>query len=183
MSNSDKDSLLGNKIAAAVLTAGLVFWAGNRIAEIFVPDEAPKTPAIPVAALAVAAAPVTAAAPAVSIETLLASADASKGQAVFSQQCSACHTITKGGAAGVGPNLYGIVGAKAFSQPGFTYSGAVASKAGTPWSFDALSDWLKAPNAFAPGTAMSFAGMKNDQTRADVIAYLNKSSDAPAKLP
>jgi len=183
MSNSDKDSLLGNKIAAAVLAAGLVFWAGNRIATVLVPDDAPKTPAIPVAALVVAAAPVAAAAPAVDITTLLASADAGKGQAVFGQQCSACHTITKGGAAGVGPNLYGIVGAKAFSAAGFTYSGAVSGKAGTPWTWQSLSDWLKGPNAFAPGTAMSFAGLKNDQTRADVIAYLNKSSDAPLKLP
>ena len=102
---------------------------------------------------------------------------------MFAQQCSACHTITKGGAAGVGPNLYGIVGAKAFSAAGFTYSDAVKSKAGAPWTADTLSDWLTAPNSFAPGTAMSFAGIKNDQTRADVIAYLNKSSDSPAKLP
>lgn len=184
MSKSGKDGLLGNKIGAAVLAAGLVFWGANRIAQVVVPDDAPKTPAIAVAALvpAAVAAPV-AAAPAVDIKVLLASADTTKGQAAFSQQCGACHSITKGGAAGVGPNLYGIVGAKAFSQAGFSYSSAVAGKAGLAWSFEALSDWLKGPNAYAPGTAMSFAGLRNDQTRADVIAYLNQNSDSPAKLP
>ena len=118
-----------------------------------------------------------------SIDALFASADLTKGQAVFQQECSACHSIAKGGHIGVGPNLYGIVGAKAFSVAGFTYSSAVQAKAGQPWTPDALSDWLKAPNSYAPGTAMSFAGIKNDQTRADVIAYLNKNSDSPAKLP
>jgi len=148
------------------------------------PLPAPTPADIKAASAAAAPAAASPAAPAApSIDTLFAGADVSKGQSVFAQQCSACHTITKGGAAGVGPNLYGIVGAKAFSAAGFTYSDAVKSKAGTPWTADTLSDWLTAPNTYAPGTAMSFAGIKNDQTRADVIAYLNKSSDSPAKLP
>ncbi|WP_298285726.1 cytochrome c family protein [Acidocella sp.] len=183
MSGSGKDSLLGNKIAAGLLTAGLIFWGANRIAHIFIPDDTPKTPAIAMTSLAPAA-PVAAAAPAqADFGADLANADIAKGQAVVAQQCSACHTLAKGAANGVGPNLYGVVQRKAFSAPGFGYSSAVSAKAGQPWTVDSLSDWLKAPNSFAPGTAMSFAGIKNDQTRADVIAYLNKNSDAPAKLP
>jgi cytochrome c len=184
MSGSGKDGLLGNKIAAGLLTAGLVFWGANRIAHVVIPDDTPKTPAIAMTSLATATPVVAAAAPTgVDFSTALANADIAKGQALVAQQCSACHTLTKGGANGVGPNLYGVLQHKAFSAPGFGYSSAVSAKAGQPWTPDSLSDWLKAPNSFAPGTAMSFAGIKNDQTRADVIAYLNKNSDAPAKLP
>jgi cytochrome c len=180
MSEAGKDSLLGNKIAAGLLTAGLIFWGANRIADILIPDDAPKTPAIKITGLVTAAAPVAVAA--VSIDTLFAGADIAKGGAVVAQQCSACHSVAKGGPAGVGPNLYGIVGAKAFSQAGFTYSSAVSGKAGLAWTPDLLSAWLQNPSAYAPGTAMSYAGIKNDQTRADVIAWLNQNSASPVKL-
>ena len=46
-----------------------------------------------------------------------------------------------------------------------------------------LSDWLQSPMTFAPGTMMAYPGIKNDQTRADVIAYLNNNSASPIKLP
>jgi cytochrome c len=70
-----------------------------------------------------------------------------------------------------------------FAKPGFTYSGAVTAKANGNWNADNLSAWLEDPQGFAPGTEMSYAGVKNTQTRADVIAYLNKNSDSPIKLP
>ena len=114
---------------------------------------------------------------------MFASADLAKGQAVVQQECAVCHTLTKGGATIVGPNLYGIVGEKAFSVPGFSYSAAVKSKAGVTWTPEVIADWLKDPQAYAPGTAMSFPGVKNEQTLADVVAYLNKNSDNPVKLP
>jgi cytochrome c len=141
-----------------------------------------------VQAASAASAPAAASAPggapaAPSIAPLFASADLAKGQALVAQQCAFCHTMTKDGANGVGPNLYGIVGAKSFSRAGFNYSSAAQGKAGTVWTADSLSDWLKSPAAFAPGTAMGYPGIKNDQTRADVIAYLNKNSDTPVKLP
>lgn len=117
------------------------------------------------------------------IDTLFAGADISKGQALVAQQCSSCHDVAKGGPAGVGPDLYGIVGAKMFSQPGFSYSAAVKAKAGGTWTAETLSDWLANPMAFAPGTMMAYPGIKNIQTRADVIDYLNKDSDHPTKLP
>jgi cytochrome c len=183
MSNSDKDSLLVNKIAAGVLTAGLVFWAANRLAEIFVSSEAPKTPVITLAALP-SAAPVMAVAGGLeSIIPLLAGADVAKGQAFVEQQCSSCHTVTQGGADGVGPNLYGVVGAKMFSHPGFSYSDAAKGKAGSSWDYNNLNAWLADPAHFVPNTAMSYAGIHNTETRADVVAYLRSLSASPLPLP
>ncbi len=184
MNKSGKDGLLGNKIAAGVLTAGLVLWGANRIAHIVMPDESPEKPAIQIAALP-SAAPAAATAPTgpESVLPLLASADIAKGQAFVQQQCSSCHTFTNGGANGVGPNLYGALGAPMFAHAGFTYSAAVKAKASGSWDFDKMNRWLYAPNDFAPGTGMSYAGIHNTQSRADVIAYLRTLSTRPLPLP
>jgi cytochrome c len=147
-------------------------------AEIKAASAAAAPPPAPTAASTPAGASAAA-----SIDTMFKTADIAKGQGVVAQQCSSCHSVDKGGAAGVGPNLYGIVGAKMFSQAGFSYSDAAKGKAGGTWTADNLSNWLADPNGYVPGTAMSYAGLKNPQTRADVIAYLNKNADAPTKLP
>jgi cytochrome c len=183
MSAKGKDSLLGNKIAAGLLTAGLIFWGANRIADIVVPDEAPKTPAIQLTGLQPAAAPVAAPSGPESILPLLASADVAKGQAFVQEQCAACHTLTQGGANGVGPNLYGVLGRPMFATAGFTYSDAAKGKAKGNWNYDAMNAWLSSPASFAPGTAMSYAGIHNTQTRADVVAYLRTLSATPLPLP
>ncbi len=183
MSQSDKDSLLVNKIAAGVLTAGLVLWGANRLADIFVSSEAPKEPAIALAALPNAAPVAVVASGPESIIPLLAGADVAKGQAFVAQQCAACHTVNSGGANGVGPNLYGVVGAKMFSAPGFSFSSAAKGKASGTWDYDNLNKWLAAPDKFVPGTAMSYAGIHNTQTRADVVAYLRTLSASPVPLP
>jgi cytochrome c len=182
MSATGKDSLLINKIMAGILTAGIAFWAANRIAAIVVPDEAPKVPAIKIAGLQTAAAPATPAGPA-SIIPLIATADVSKGQAFVAQQCASCHTVSQGGAAGVGPNLYGVLGGPMFAGAGFNYSDAVKAKAKGNWDYDKMGTWLADPASFAPGTAMSYPGIKNTQTRADVVAYLRTLSASPLPLP
>jgi len=183
MSNTDKDSLLTNKIAAGVLTAGLVLWGANRLAEVFVSGEAPKTPAITLTALPTAAPAAAVAAGLESIIPLLAGADVSKGSDFVSQQCSSCHTVTSGGADGVGPNLYGVVGGPMFAHAGFTYSDAAKGKAKGNWDYENMNEWLASPAHFDPGTAMSYSGIKNTQTRADVVAYLRTLSASPLPLP
>jgi len=183
MSERGKDALLVNKIAAGVLTAGLVFWAANRIADIVVPDDAPKTPAIRIAGMQTAAPPPAAGAGLPSIIPLLAAADVAKGSAFVQQQCSACHTLNAGGAAGVGPNLYGVIGGPMFAGSGFAYSAAVKAKAKGNWNYDNINAWLADPAGFAAGTAMSYAGIKNTQTRADAVAYLRTLSATPLPLP
>ncbi|HUM07438.1 MAG TPA: cytochrome c family protein [Acidocella sp.] len=183
MSKSGKDSLLGNKIAAGVLTAGLILWGANRIAHIVISDEAPEKPAIQLAGLAPAA-PVAATGGGLeSIIPLLASADIAKGQAFVQQQCAECHTLTQGGADGVGPNLYGVLGGPMFAHAGFAYSDAVKAKAKGNWDYDSMNAWLASPSSFASGTGMSYAGIKNTQTRADVVAYLRSLAASPLPLP
>ncbi|GAN79934.1 Cytochrome c2 [Acidocella aminolytica 101 = DSM 11237] len=184
MDKSGKDGLLGNKIAAGVLTAGLVLWGANRIAHSVMSDEAPEKPAIKIAALP-SAAPAQASKPAgpESILPLLAKADVAKGMAFVQQQCAACHTFTQGGANGVGPNLYDVVGAPMFAHTGFSYSAAVKAKAHGNWTYDEMNEWLYSPSNFAPGTGMSYPGIHNTQTRADVVAYLRTLSNRPVPLP
>jgi cytochrome c len=192
MNEKRRDRLLGNKIAAALLTAGLVFWAVNRIASILVPHEAPKTPAIKLAGLPAIGASTPQAAPtpaapsgpaSASIFPLLASADVAKGQTFVQQQCAACHTFAKGGANGVGPNLYGVLGSPMFAKAGFAFSSAAKAKAKGNWDYAKLNDWLASPPTYVPGTAMSYAGIKNTETRADVIAYLRTLAVKPLPLP
>jgi cytochrome c len=117
----------------------------------------------------------------VPIETLLASADPENGSKVFAK-CAACHTITPGGPAGVGPNLYGVMGKVHGHQPGFAYSTALKSKPGN-WDWANMSEWLKSPRKYAEGTKMTFAGLSAPKDRADVIAYLNQQSASPLPLP
>jgi cytochrome c len=106
------------------------------------------------------------------IEARLAKADPAKGQATFAK-CTSCHTINQGGANGIGPNLYGVVGDHiAEGRGGFAFSDALKSKGGT-WSFQNLDEWLTSPKAFAPGTKMTFAGLGDGQDRANLIAWLN----------
>jgi cytochrome c len=100
--------------------------------------------------------------------------DASKGQAVFAK-CTACHTIEQGGANGIGPNLWGVMGTGIGKHaPGFAYSSALADKGGT-WDWEAMDAWLKSPRAFANGTKMSFAGLSKIEDRAAVAIYMNEN--------
>ena len=110
----------------------------------------------------------------------LASADASKGERTFKAQCATCHNIVDGGANGTGPNLHGVVGAAKAVHPGFTYSAAL-SGIGGDWTYEELDHWINNPSAYARGTSMSFAGLRRDSDRVNVIAYLAANSpNAPA---
>jgi len=86
-------------------------------------------------------------------------------------QCRACHTVNAGGTQAIGPNLSGVLGAKAASKPGYNYSPAL-KKANLTWSKPTMDAWLTRPSKLVPGNKMAFAGMTNPQARADMIAYL-----------
>jgi cytochrome c len=118
---------------------------------------------------------------AVPIATLLANADVAKGERVFAK-CSSCHSINSGGANGIGPNLYGIIGKPHAAVAGFAYSDALKNKPG-PWTFEDMDAWLTSPRAYAEGTKMSFAGLGKPEERADLIAWMNTQSGSPLPLP
>lgn len=112
----------------------------------------------------------------------LAKADAAKGETTFAK-CKACHSVDQGGANGIGPNLWAIVGGTQAGHAGFAYSDALKGKGGK-WDFAALDEWLASPAKYATGTKMSFAGLTDAQQRADVIVYLNsKGSNLPLPAP
>ena len=122
---------------------------------------------------------------AVPVGQLMASADAAAGANVF-KKCQSCHSIEKGGPNKVGPDLWGVVERPVASHEGFAYSAAMKdfSKGGSEhWTFENLNHFLTAPKAFIKGTAMGFAGLKNDKERANLLAYLREQSDNPAPLP
>jgi cytochrome c len=97
-------------------------------------------------------------------------ADASAGRSVFRAQCGICHSAAEGRNV-VGPSLFGVLGRHTASVAGFHYSPANQS-ANLNWDEATLDKYLDSPKAIVPGTAMSFAGLKDQEKRADVIAYL-----------
>ena len=103
----------------------------------------------------------------VSFEELLASADVGKGAKVF-KKCAACHKL-EDGANATGPYLFNVVGRDIGAASGFGYSGSLPAGA---WSAEELNAFLTKPSDYAPGTSMSFAGLKKDTDRANLIAYL-----------
>ncbi len=119
------------------------------------------------------------------IATMLVDASAEDGQKAF-RKCQACHTVENGGANRVGPNLWGIVDRQVASADGFGYSAAMtdySEDGAKSWDFDALNNFLHAPRSYMRGTSMGFAGLKKDDERANVIAYLRSLSDNPVPLP
>jgi len=108
-------------------------------------------------------------------------ADVDAGQK-YARVCGTCHSFGKGEAAKIGPNLYGIIGSKHAHMAGFDYSDAMKSMVGN-WDYDELNEFLYNPRAHVPGTKMTFAGIKDDQARANVIAWLRTLSDTLVPLP
>jgi cytochrome c len=96
--------------------------------------------------------------------------DLANGEAKFAL-CRSCHTITPGGPNMTGPNLYGVFGRKAGAVAGYHYSDAVKA-AGFVWDAEHLDKWLAQPRTFLPGTKMTFAGLKDEKDRIDLIAFL-----------
>ena len=96
--------------------------------------------------------------------------DAAAGKQVFQQKCTLCHTAQPG-VNRIGPGLYGVVGRKAGTEAGYTYSAAMKSF-GQTWTEDELFKYLANPHQVVEGTKMMFPGISDDATRKNVIAYL-----------
>ncbi len=160
-----------NVIAMMVLGAGIVALGSSLVSrELFMHEKLEK-PAYVVEGVEAEAGsePAVAEMP---IAMAMQTAEEAKGAEVF-KKCASCHTITQGGANGIGPNLWGTAGEEiGKGKAGYAFSDALSSKGGK-WDFEALNAWLKKPAAFAPGTKMSFAGLSKVEDRANLIKYLN----------
>jgi cytochrome c len=113
----------------------------------------------------------------------LADGDVAKGEKVF-KKCTACHAVGVDAKNKVGPELNGIVGRKVAAVEGFKYSPAMTEfGAGDKvWDDETLHTYLADPKGVVPKTKMAFAGLKKDDERDDVIAYLNQfNEDGSAK--
>ena len=110
--------------------------------------------------------------------------DAEKGAEAFGQ-CKGCHQIGQGAVDRIGPHLNGIFGRQAGAHEGFAYSEAMErmSADGLVWTLETLDAYVKNPRALVSKTRMSYRGMKDDQQRADLLAYLRTFSDNPANIP
>ncbi len=99
--------------------------------------------------------------------------NAEAGRTVYNQ-CRACHTIEAGGRNGVGPNLHAVVGRRAGAVEGFRYSAPMrtAAEGGLTWTPENLDRYLTNPKDLVPGGSMAFAGLRNEQQRKDLIAWM-----------
>ena len=102
-------------------------------------------------------------------------ADAAKGEKIAKSKCGVCHTVNQGGKIKLGPNLFGILGKRAGSDPVFKYSTALkASK--LVWDEVTFAEFITKPRRVIRGTKMSFGGLKKASQRADVLAYFRTLS-------
>jgi len=170
-----------NKIAGAVLATGLAIVGLRELsAGVFAPEHVEKPGyAVEIAeeggegGAAVELLP--------DWGTVLPTADVAAGEATFAK-CKSCHNIAAGGANGTGPNLFGVVGAKPGSHPGFAYSAGMTAFSGEhpQWTYDQLNEFIKAPQKHVVGTKMTFVGIKKTDERVNLIAYLAAQGGALA---
>lgn len=173
-----------NKIMGAVLGTCMFVMGVGFIAEAIyhpIEDNGPGY-ALPEPDL-VASAPVDAA-PAQSIGFFLASASAERGTAA-ARKCQSCHSFGEGEPNKMGPNLYNTVGNTKAHVEGFAYSDILLQQKaeGQVWSYENLDAFLENPKAYAPGTKMSFAGVRSPEERADILAYMQTLSANPVPFP
>ena len=104
-----------------------------------------------------------------------AMADDSGSGASELQRCKICHSLDKGGANRVGPNLFGVFGRKAGTVAGFAYSDAMKNS-GIVWDDETLAKFLRDPKNSLPGNRMSFPGIKDDAALRDLLQSLKQAT-------
>lgn len=102
--------------------------------------------------------------------------DAAKGKKVFNK-CKACHTLAAGKHR-IGPSLSGVFGRTAGTSPKYKYSKAMkkAGADGLVWTPETLSEYLKKPRTFIKGTKMTFAGLKKQSDKDNLMAFLKEAA-------
>mgnify|MGYP001613562297 CR=1 FL=1 len=168
-----------NKIAGAVLLAGIIAMVAGIASEGLYKggesehgEEAKRGYNIEGAENTGSSAAAVAEEKPVDIAPLMAKADVKAGETLV-KKCTSCHSFDKGGKNGVGPNQWGLVGSHFARNDSYTYSAAIIALKDKKWNQQELSDFLANPKKAIPGNKMSFAGIKNPQDRANLIAYLS----------
>ena len=169
------DTMTMTKVVGGLCGTFLVFLLGGWAAEAIYHSEVGGHDGeeavqaylieVPEAAAAGEAAPAEEAVP---FDVAFAAADATAGESVF-RNCRSCHALD--GADGVGPHLNGVVGRAVDAVAGYAYSGALEQVADV-WSEENLYNFLQDPQGWAPGTKMTYQGLKDPEDRANLIAYL-----------
>lgn len=180
------DSFELNKIFGAILASLLVIMGIGMFSDSIFATHAPEKSAYALPEAEAAGAAGGGAAPVkVNLAELVGKGDAQRGAGIAKQQCGACHTFTKGGKAGIGPNLYEIVERPIGGAAGFGYSPVFQAKAkeSGKWDFANLHAFLSNPRGFANGTKMAYGGLKDPTRLGDLMAFLRSISDAPKALP
>lgn len=178
------DSFELNKMIGAFLAVVFVVFSVSLVSDTIFAAHAPETPGYAIEVPEQVAGDGAPADAGPSVLSLVADADAGAGETVF-RRCASCHTVDEGGANRVGPNLFDIVDRPVASKEGFSYSAAMREFGadGTVWDYQHLIDFLHDPRGYVPGTTMAFAGIRNPQEEANLIAYLRTLSNDPAPLP
>lgn len=97
-----------------------------------------------------------------------------RGAKVYAK-CRACHTLDEGGRHKVGPNLWAVYGAKAASKEGFAYSKAMIAS-DIIWDETTMDAYLERPSSYMPGNKMTFIGLKKQEDRDAVQAYMREKT-------
>lgn len=176
------DNMEFNKIFAAILVAGIVASLTGFLSHKLVHSSPLTANAYPIEGVedAGAAGGKVEARPE-PVLALIAAADAAKGEQL-AKVCATCHTFSKGGANGIGPNLWSVINRAKAAQAGFSYSDGMKASGGD-WSYADLNKFLWKPKVYVEGTKMNFVGLKKPEDRAAVIAWLRTLSDSAPGLP
>ncbi len=171
-----------NKIFAAILVAGIIAMLAGFVAEKLTHPHKLKENAYAIEGVEEAGSGPVKEKLAEPILAMLAAADIERGQKV-AKACAACHSFDNGGANGIGPNLWNIVGRSKQSVAGFTYSGVLNANGENAWTYEELNKFLWKPKKHSPGTKMNYIGLKKPEDRAAMIAWLRTLAGSPKALP
>ena len=103
-------------------------------------------------------------------ELIIIDGDLDRGRKLY-LQCRACHSLKENEPHKIGPNLFKIIGSTAGTMKGYNYSDAL-SKSEIVWTKENLDLWLEKPYEILPGNKMVFSGMRKQEDRNDLIAYV-----------
>lgn len=182
--DNNKDPLLSNKVAAAILAALILIFGLPQLTSALMGGghHGGEGEELHLAYCCVdleteAAAEET---PQADLGTLLANASAAAGER-RAALCKSCHTFGEGEPNSTGPNLWNVVGGPVAGNPGFSYTSALESFGGE-WTYERLDHFIENSQSYVPGTAM-VQRFSNPEQRADILAFLQTLSNDPVPFP